>query len=84
MKYNPNPPIYVDEAYPELIQFFENKEDAHVGKSHPYKKNMICPCCKRIYPMLVSTLIKSGRVSCLLVMMEFHTQNDLWQIFYEV
>ena len=64
MKYNPNPPIYVDEAYPELIQFFENKEDAHVGKSHPYKKNMICPCCKRIYPMLVSTLIKSGRVSC--------------------
>ena len=26
MKYNPNPPIYVDEAYPELIQFFENKD----------------------------------------------------------
>ena len=30
MKYNPNPPIYVDETYPELVRFFENKEDAHL------------------------------------------------------
>lgn len=64
MKYNPNPPIYVDETYPELVRFFENKEDAHVGKSHPYKKNMVCPCCKKVYPMLVGSLIRSGRVSC--------------------
>ena len=32
MKYNPNPPIYVDETYPELVRFFENKEDANKAR----------------------------------------------------
>lgn len=64
MKYNPNPPIYVDEHYPELIKYFQNPKDAHVGKSHPNKINMVCPCCHKVHSMYVGCLIRSGRVSC--------------------
>ena len=58
------PKKYVDEEYPELVNLFKNKEDAHNGIFSTIETIFICPCCKKEYKCKIVNVVKAGHVTC--------------------
>ena len=58
------PKKYVDEEYPELVNLFKNKEDAHNGLYSTIETIFICPCCLKEYKRKIVNVVKAGHVTC--------------------
>lgn len=56
---------YVDEEFPELVKYFENKEDAHIGVSSNKKKNFICECCNKVFSESVRQVVNRNESICI-------------------
>lgn len=58
------PKKYVDEEYPELVNLFKNKEDAHNGLCSTIETTFICPCCLKEYKRKIVNVVKAGHITC--------------------
>lgn len=55
---------YIDEAMPELICLFKNKEDAHNTLGSNKKVPFICPCCGKEVICQIDSVTRAGHVIC--------------------
>ena len=58
------PTKYVDEEYPELVELFKYKEDAHNGVYSTLNKVFVCPCCNNEYYRKIANVVRNRHVSC--------------------
>lgn len=55
---------YIDEDYPELEQYFINKNDFHQASSSKNIVRVICPCCRKVHDIPVRKLYSHGNTYC--------------------
>ena len=55
---------YLDEDFPELIQYFVNKNESHQSSGSKNKVKVICPCCKKEHEIYARTIYYRGNTYC--------------------